>query len=669
MRAVGRRWLLASTLGVICAACAGAAAWRLTPYRYETFAKIEISSHTDNVLDPDQRPTESFAIFRQRQVALVRSAAVLAEALRRLEIPVTDPLWEGQQPLDWLKGHLGVQGYGESEITSISLSGQHPQHMASVVNAVVEVYLKHANEEGRAERRQELEKVEEHYLANRDRLQQLRGELRLRKLHADLLAAESELEAQRGALAAAEAQEVLAAEIEARLANDPQLRAVQKRADDYEVYVAKLARTSRDEARIEQERTELERRRLAFDELRESLRSRYRDETLERNRLVREEAIRRRNNEVEDLRRQRDVLWEELQQKDPKLAGRLDAASETIDRLDEEQESLAEVVRKLAGIREVLRVTLNGAPRIKSFELAPAAQPSNRSRHLNLVGMAILGSLGLVVLGVALIEFHSRRLDSTGDIASLGITVVGALPSLPSGLHKHPMSLAGPTIAPPEGSGIQRFMESVDAVRTLLLRESQMRGTSIIMITSADALEGKTTLATHLGISLSRAGRKTLLVDCDLRRPMIHRLFGLSRAPGLGDVLRATHDLAAAVRPTPAEGLWALTAGQVDREVFRALAQEGLREVLRILRTEYDFILVDTPPALPVADALLVGQQVDATLLSVLRHSTQGHRLYATLEKLAAVEVRVLGAVLQGVSRTQSYRYERHYRPAPPPKT
>jgi succinoglycan biosynthesis transport protein ExoP len=155
-------------------------------------------------------------------------------------------------------------------------------------------------------------------------------------------------------------------------------------------------------------------------------------------------------------------------------------------------------------------------------------------------------------------------------------------------------------------------------------------------------------LAGHLASSLARAGRKTLLLDGDLRRPSVHQLFEMPMQPGFSEVLLGEVEAADAVQNSNQDGLSILPAGQWDREVMQALARDGLEGIFEKLREEFDFIVVDSHPVLPAADSLLIGQHVDATILAVLRDVSQTPRVYAASQKLSALGIRVLGAVVNG---------------------
>ncbi|MBV8676812.1 MAG: CpsD/CapB family tyrosine-protein kinase, partial [Planctomycetaceae bacterium] len=148
----------------------------------------------------------------------------------------------------------------------------------------------------------------------------------------------------------------------------------------------------------------------------------------------------------------------------------------------------------------------------------------------------------------------------------------------------------------------------------------------------------------------ARAGRRTLLIDCDLRSPTAHRLFDLPSGPGLSEVLRDEVDAADVIQPTSAYGLHLIPSGRCDALAIQALAQDGIRALFDDLRGRYDFIIVDSAPVLPVADALLVSQVVDAVIFSILRDVSRVPMVHAAYERLTALGTRTLGAVVSGTT-------------------
>jgi capsular exopolysaccharide synthesis family protein len=192
------------------------------------------------------------------------------------------------------------------------------------------------------------------------------------------------------------------------------------------------------------------------------------------------------------------------------------------------------------------------------------------------------------------------------------------------------------------------LIESVDAARTALLHISRTESVHVVMVASALGGEGKTSLASHLATSLARAGRRTLLVDGDLRCPSAHELFDQPCSPGFCEVLRDEVELADAIQPTLVSGLWLLSAGLCDSDSIQALASRDLRVIFDQLKEHYDFLVIDSSPVLPVADALLIGQHVDAVIFSIMRDVSRIPKVHAAYERLSRLGIRMLGAIVTG---------------------
>jgi capsular exopolysaccharide synthesis family protein len=192
--------------------------------------------------------------------------------------------------------------------------------------------------------------------------------------------------------------------------------------------------------------------------------------------------------------------------------------------------------------------------------------------------------------------------------------------------------------------------ESVDSIRATLIHTTLVDSPRVVLVTSADACEGKTTVASQLAASLARCGKRTLLVDGDLRHPAAHRIFELPQEPGLCELLRRQIDGEAAVHPTLSPNLWVMPAGRCDVHSVQALSGDSLAQAASAWRSHYEFVIIDSAPVLKVADPLLFGQHVDTTILSVLRDVSQTPRVFEASERLRSVGISVLGAVVNGVN-------------------
>ncbi|HEV8058325.1 MAG TPA: polysaccharide biosynthesis tyrosine autokinase [Gemmataceae bacterium] len=314
---------------------------------------------------------------------------------------------------------------------------------------------------------------------------------------------------------------------------------------------------------------------------------------------------------------------------------------------------------KLLEEKQTLEVELNGRlSRLKIEQRASEAEkvigkdPNNAIRT---VGLAAIGAFCLAALGVGWWEFRSRRIHTTDELAGqLGLRMIGTVPTLPEGVRRQPIPVHGQ-----EMYWHSRLTEAVDSITTLLLHEASQVGARALLVTSAVGHEGKTTLACHLATSLARAGKRTLLIDGDLVHPTAHLMFNEGLEPGLSDLLRGQCNVPDVVRPTQASGLWMITAGQADSAVVQALARDAMQPLLEMLKSEYDFIIIDSSPVLPLAHALLIGKHCDAAVLAVRRDISRVMPVYAAHQRLATLGIPVLGAVFmeQNNPGYDSYTY------------
>jgi capsular exopolysaccharide synthesis family protein len=332
-------------------------------------------------------------------------------------------------------------------------------------------------------------------------------------------------------------------------------------------------------------------------------------------------------------------LMNSIKEKMTELNKKLEKSPD-LERMYAELEQKQQVANDMAIKLETLEVDRAAPRRIVKLHDAMTSSNINRAEHWTLVILGGIGAFALTCFGIGYLEFASRRLDGPSQIdEGLGIRVVGALPALSARSAVDPYH---PVVA--------QLTDSIDSVRTILMHDSTTKKRQIVLVTSASTMEGRTTVASQLAASLARAGRRTLLVDGDLRSPALHSLFDVPLEDGLSEVLRAEVDVADVIRPTHAEGLWLLTAGYCDVDAIHALATEQMQPVFEKLRADYDFIIIDGAPLLGMSDALIFGQYSDGAILSVRRDHSQMPKIHQAAEMLRGVGVRIIGAVVNGVS-------------------
>jgi len=184
------------------------------------------------------------------------------------------------------------------------------------------------------------------------------------------------------------------------------------------------------------------------------------------------------------------------------------------------------------------------------------------------------------------------------------------------------------------------------------------RDIRVMQITSPDAAAGKSTVLANLAVAIAHTGKRVMVVDCDLRRPSIHEFFGLGNATGFTSVLLNDVTLASALRPVDGEpNIAVLPAGPASpnpSELLSSPAAAGIIQQLR-LGSICDVILVDCPPILPVADAVIISAYVDATVVVAAAGETTQSRLREAIELIRQVDAPLIGLVLNGVQAHEGY--------------
>jgi capsular exopolysaccharide synthesis family protein len=216
-----------------------------------------------------------------------------------------------------------------------------------------------------------------------------------------------------------------------------------------------------------------------------------------------------------------------------------------------------------------------------------------------------------------------------------------------------------PVTAPTSGTA-----EAYRSLRTTLQFAGHDRALRTILVTSPGASDGKTTVVVNLGAVFAQAGARVVIVSSDLRRPGFSQSLAPDGHAELCSVLASEQPLDRAIAPVPGvAGLWALGARTVIQNPTELLASQRMRAVLAELSQQFDLVLIDSPPVLPVADAMILSSYADGVLLVVASGQTRRGELRRTTEKLAQAGAPVVGCVLNKASAQQGYGYYSGYRP------
>jgi polysaccharide biosynthesis transport protein len=293
-------------------------------------------------------------------------------------------------------------------------------------------------------------------------------------------------------------------------------------------------------------------------------------------------------------------------------------------------------------------------------EALPSQVPIKPRKGMNLLLAVIIG----LTMGAGL-AFFFEYLDNTirnpEDVERvIAAPLLGVVPS--AGRAKNP-GRPIETILSLEPKSPQA--EAYRTIRTGVLLSSAGRQPKVVLVTSPGAEEGKTTTAVNLAVAMAQAGNTTLLVDADLRKPRIHRIFAPNASPrdssddakGLGPVLVGGITPEAAIRQTPVPLLSILTSGPLPPNPAELLGSQRMRELIGDLSRKFDRIIIDSPPLLPVTDATLLSTLCDGVVMVVKSSRTTKHLAVNGRKRLAEAQAKLLGVVLNDVD----IRKEGHY--------
>jgi capsular exopolysaccharide synthesis family protein len=676
LRALRRRWMTALALGGTLAAVAAVAVWYLMTPKYTAFAQIRVLSAPPSIyLDRERNSQASFLTYLRAQASQFKSRNVIQAALKRDDVKRLNLDANYASPVQYIEEELKVEIQDGSEFMTPKMNSSDANEAMTIVKGLTAAYMdeivyaeqrarvaavaeldkayNEANDSLKAKKKN-LERLAEQFhttsdetltLVQRHVLEQLTDAKQARNATTnELFKAQAMLNAHRLQMEFMKQSKVADVQVEAALKADPEAVSLKGRIEKLDNVIqhyldnainpkAEPGYTSSVRLKSELEEKLAKRRDAAKKELLTRTDEKFLDEH-DANRAPLENTIAMLEQHGKDLEKKIADLTDQ--------AERFPRGNSELASLRGEIQSDERLVADLAKRRAELGVELRAGQRISVYQEADL-EKRDAKKQIAATIIAPIGVFFLACMGVGWVEYRHRRIHSAGEVArGLGIRVVGSIPNRPN-LERCLVGPDGETDV--DGHPV---LESIDAIRTLVLHQSQAAATRVVMVTSAAEGEGKTTLASHLAGSLARAGRKTLLVDADLRQPAVHQLFEAPLQPGFSEVLLGEVEVADAIQSTTIDGLSIVAAGQWDREVIQALARGGLEGVFEKLREEFDFIIVDSHPVLAAADALLIGQHADAVLMSVLKQVSQMPRVYTASQRLSSLDIRVLGAVVSG---------------------
>jgi capsular exopolysaccharide synthesis family protein len=364
-------------------------------------------------------------------------------------------------------------------------------------------------------------------------------------------------------------------------------------------------------------------------------------------------ALEQRTGAIDRKLAQLNTLWEETEQ-----AALASSADENKIR------AVQEDIARSKGLFDVLREKLQARDLIKDGDLLAVevvAAPKrgrrvapNRTEYLTYGG--ILGLLAGLALAT-LLEVSDKGFKSPDHITRhMSLPVLGHVSIVPdhqSQEHVGQLDKSLVAFYRPRS----RWAEAYRAIRVPLLFAAKHHNVKVVQITSPDPGDGKSTVAANLAIAMATSGKRCLLIDADLRRPRVHKLFAADNRVGLASVIRGDVQLREAIVRCDVDNLELLTSGPQRANPAELLLAHSFEAALAALREEYDFVFIDTPPVLAVTEPSAVASKVDGVLLVLqITRRAQLHAKRAQ-ETLAMVQSRLLGIVVNGMGNRESSTY------------
>lgn len=277
-----------------------------------------------------------------------------------------------------------------------------------------------------------------------------------------------------------------------------------------------------------------------------------------------------------------------------------------------------------------------------------------RTRRNVAIGF-LVGALLAVALAFG-VEYLDNKIKSPDEIKALGLPCLGLVPEIAR--HK-------PASAPLLNNGVPpTFAEAFRVVRSnLLFANGPSDGRRTLVVTSSGPGEGKTVVSSNLAVGLAMIGRRVVLVDADMRRPQVHAVFACPQTPGIADVLAGTAELGPALQTTSVPNLTVLASGSLPDNPAEMLSGAQFRTVLERLSQSFDWVVIDSPPVMPVTDASVLANAAAGVVFVVGAEVVPCPTVLRALEQLDASQARYVGAVLNRVELARnSFFYSPYFR-------
>lgn len=618
------------------------------------------------------------------EAARLKSPEILLDVLAQPEIKGTSyyrSFGEGQgafeECLADLQRRLGAVPIRDTYLVRVSLAMREKSEATLIVRTIVDRFLGQTLTDVRDTGRERLEELRNRRAEVERRLQDSRQKIAAARAQRDMPALEQDRQVQaelismlnntlaelktRRADVQAQLDSIrgidprnlpLSAEMRVIIENDPLLRYYRNQVEQLEVQLAVMR-----ENRFGEEHR-------LMKELDSQRNSYYEKEVSRREELIqdlRARQVEQLNQELARIDMMMGTLREQLAEREA-VQKDLDHTIQTIKGWEQDelllQGELEQIGRAL--LEAQTRVGVQQREGRLKLAMAPrdATRPSRPDFKIWLGGgfvLCVLAGLGLAFLR----EFTDQALRTPLDVARYGrLSVLGCVPLLEDEEGVDVAEIEQVTRQAPQSMISEAFRQ----VRAHLTFSGPLESQRVLLVTSPRPEDGKTAVAVNLAVTFAQAHERTLLIDCNFRRPGLGRAFANTRTEGLSNVLVGHVRLADVVSRTELPRLTVVACGPMPPNPAELLGSPAMRELLAEAKQQYDRIIIDGPPCLLISDALIIASQVDAVVL--VARAVQGTKgtLKRAREQLQRTGARVIGAVLNGAKAQPGGYFRQQYR-------
>ncbi|MBM4144398.1 MAG: polysaccharide biosynthesis tyrosine autokinase [Lentisphaerae bacterium] len=669
------RWPIAAAAFLSVFVIAAAYTWTRVPmYRAEAEVMIEASRVDLSGLQDARNAAEAIRMTQQdiveTQVNLIRSTSILESALSAGGLLLLPEFAAAADPVKLLRLTLDVSSVRRTALIKVAVMHANAGNAARIVNAVVDAY-----ESGEASRKTT---VSDRGLAElRAKAEQLRVKLEAesRQLHEFMADHEMvSLEKSQNIVVArlVELNSKLAEVEPARLAKQSKVETARAAVEGGqsvdaipEVLASAIIQTLKtDLAKLEQEYAQLLPR---FGESHPQLQAVANQIGALQTKLARESSaiIASMENEYDQAVREEQLLRTALKEQEGRvmnfnsLSARYDMLKQS---LNSAQQAYETIMRRIEEI-DINRMTDQGKMSFVVSRASKPAKPSWPRKGRNIAVGVLLGAMLSVGLAFFVDYMDTTVRDEETVKRTFNCALVGHVPRIG---HSDENRLVG------ADQGDAHAAEAFRLLRTSLFycaaSVPMSQPLKSFVVSSTMPKEGKTLVAANLAASLALVGRKTLLVDGDMRRPSVKRMLPSSFKQGLSELLDGQHDTDAVayVQETSLPNLHVLYAGVIPKNPVELLDTARFGALLRDLESKYEHVIIDAPPAGGLSDAIVMGRRTFGLLLVIRSFVTQRGAMEHLAAKLSEAQVPVVGAVVNDLNVPAQaygyYAYSRHYR-------